>query len=73
MGHRVVAAQVHRDDRVPLLGRHLHQGAVAQDAGVVDQSVETAELLDRGLHQPVRDVDVTAVTDARDGRAAGRR
>ncbi len=67
-----MAAQVHLDDGVPLLRRHLDQRAVAQDAGVVDQGVEPAELLDRGVHDRLRGLDLGAVADREHRRAAGR-
>ena len=38
------ALQVHRDDRVPLRLAHVEDHPVAQDAGVVHQDVEAAEL-----------------------------
>jgi hypothetical protein len=41
------ALQVHLDDRVPLLLGHREQHAVTEDAGVVDQHVQTAERVDR--------------------------
>ena len=54
------------DDRVPLLLGHVGQHPVAQDAGVVDQHVEVAEGLDRGVDQALRAFpgrDVVAVGD----------
>ena len=69
---RVVAPQVHLDDRVPLLGGHLRQRAVAQDAGVVDQRVEPAELLDGGAHDALAVLDLGAVADVQHGRATAR-
>ncbi len=49
MQHREVALQVHGDHRVPLRFLHAGDERVAQDAGVVDQHVEPAELVDRLL------------------------
>src|SRR6058998_3307920 len=43
------ALQVDGDDRVPLLLAHVEDHPVAQDAGVVHQDVDRAELLDRRL------------------------
>ncbi|CAB4924196.1 unannotated protein [freshwater metagenome] len=45
------AAQVGGDDRVELLVGHLPQRGVAQDAGVVDQHVQPAELGDGAVDQ----------------------
>ena len=38
--------QVHVDDHVPLLLAHAHHQSVARDAGIVDQHVDPAEILD---------------------------
>jgi hypothetical protein len=57
-GHQERAAQVHADDQVPVVVGHLEQQVVAGDAGVVDQDVDAAELLDdpvdRGLDRTRR-------------------
>jgi hypothetical protein len=45
------AAEVGGDDLLPLLDGHAADGAVAVDAGVVDEDVEPAELLDGRLDQ----------------------
>ena len=47
--HQHRAREVHRNDRVPLVARHLHKGLVAQDARVVDQNVDAAEGVERAL------------------------
>ena len=47
---REVALEVDPDHRVPLLLGGVHQHPVAHEAGVVDQDVEPAELVDRLLH-----------------------
>src|SRR5581483_1063627 len=60
------ALQVNADHRVPLLLGHLGEGAVTQDAGVVDENVDLAERLDRVVEQgfAARDrADVGAVGD----------
>ena len=54
------AIEVHLDDRVPFLDRHVMEHAVAQDAGIVHDDIDTAEIVDRILHHalgvvPVRD------------------
>ena len=52
-GHQERTAQVDAHDQVPVLVGHLEQQVVAGDAGVVDQHVDPAELVDdprdRGL------------------------
>ena len=58
--------QVHLDDRVPLLFGHVDEHPVAQDARVVDEDVEIAERLDRGVDEALRTFpvgDVVAVDD----------
>ena len=50
-GHREVTLQVDADDRVPLFLARREQHAVAHEAGVVDEHVEAAERVDRGLHE----------------------
>ena len=45
-------AQVHPDHVVPLAVRHVDDRAVPQDAGIVHEHVQRAELLDRLLDQP---------------------
>ena len=67
-GGQEVPAQVHADDGVPVVVGHLGQRLVPQDAGVVDQRVEPAELAHGGLDEPVRDVGIGDV--ARDGDRA---
>ena len=55
---------MHPDDGVPVLIGKVDQHAVAQDAGIVDESVEAAELVEGGLHQslrPIRARDVVPV------------
>src|SRR3990170_3836462 len=56
------AAQVGRDHLLPLLDTHPADGTVAVDAGVVDQDVDAAELLDRGVDHAL---DVIRVGDSR--------
>ena len=71
-GHGEVALQVHADDRVPLFLARREQHAVAHEAGVVDEHVEAAERVDRGLHEPLRAVPVGDVVGVRDRLAAER-
>jgi hypothetical protein len=61
MGRQEMAAQVDLDHGVPLVDAHLRDGAVAQDAGVVDQRVEPSERVDRRCDQPARGVVLGAV------------
>ncbi|VWX50171.1 hypothetical protein NOVOSPHI9U_260204 [Novosphingobium sp. 9U] len=46
--------QVNLDDAVPLVLAHVHEHAIAQDTGVVDQDVEPTEGIDRLLHHLLR-------------------
>src|SRR6266446_7284699 len=67
-------AEVHADDRVPLLERHLLEGCVPLEAGVVDEDVHRAEVLDGALEQildlplarPVRALGESAASRLRD-------
>jgi len=47
------AVEMHRDDVVPVGPAHLVEDAVAQDAGVVDQDIDAAEGVARGLDDGV--------------------
>ena len=49
-GHPLRPQHVDQIDQVPVLLAHLGEGLVAQDAGVVDDDVDTAEGIQRGLH-----------------------
>src|SRR3954454_5790914 len=56
-----VTLQMYADDRVPLLFAAREHHAIADEPGVVDEHVETAERVDRGLHKspcalPIGDV-----------------
>jgi hypothetical protein len=51
---QVGAFQMHVDDRIPDVRRQLHQGLVPEDARVVDQDVEAAEVVDRNLDDVLR-------------------
>ena len=44
------------NDRVPFRFTHIREHSVPQDSGIVDQHVETAIRLDRGLHQSLGSV-----------------
>ena len=68
---REVALQVDADHRVPLVLAGGEHHAVAEEAGVVDQHVEPAERVDRGVHEPARAVPVGDVVGVGDGVAAG--
>jgi len=65
-----VALEVNRDDRVPLCLRHVHEHAVAQDAGVVDQDVEVAERLHGHVDHALGALPVGDVVVVRDRLAA---
>jgi hypothetical protein len=47
------AVQVHVDHRLPFLRVHLEEHAIAQDAGVVDDAVDAAEVVDGGFDDGV--------------------
>ena len=51
MAHREMALEVHLDHRVPFGLGDVEAHRVAQDAGVVHDDVEPAELVDRLLHE----------------------
>ena len=59
------ALQVHVEHDAEILGLELREGLVAQDAGVVDDDVDLAEVVDRGLH------DRGAALGRRDGVVVG--
>ena len=60
------------DDAVPLLLGHVEQHAFAQDAGHADGTVEAAELVDRGLHEPLAGLHRRDVVGNGDRGATGR-
>ncbi len=45
---------IDRLDALPVLAGHVHHQLVDDDAGIVDQDVESAEALDRQAHRPLR-------------------
>ena len=53
LGHVERAEQVRLEDLAPGLGAHPHDQVVAGDAGVVDEDVDLAERLERGLDDAV--------------------
>ena len=68
---REVALEVHGDDGVELVLAGVGEHPVADDARVVHQDVETAELLDRRLDQAVGLRPVGDVGPTGHGFAAG--
>ncbi len=64
--------EVHLDDGVELLLRHVEAHLVAQDAGVADEHVEATEGVDRLLHHSLGTAPTRAVVVVRD-RVASRR
>jgi hypothetical protein len=50
-------------DEVPVLVGHLREGDVAEDAGVVDDDVDAAEGVERGLDDLVAVLDGVVVGD----------
>ena len=71
-GRREVALQMDADDRVPLFLARREEHAVAHEAGVVDEHVEPAERVDRGLHERPRAAPVGDVARVCHGFAAER-
>ena len=67
-----VALEVDVDDRVPLGLGHVGDHAVAQDARVVDEHVQLAERVDRGLDQALAALPVGAAVGVRHRLAAHR-
>ena len=66
-----VALEVDSDDGVELFLAGVGEHPVADDAGIVDQDVEPAERVDRGLDQPLGLGPVGDVGAAGDGFASG--
>ena len=67
---REVTLEVHPHDGVEVVLRHVDEHAVAEDAGVVHEDVELAELADRERHQRLRPLPTRGVVDAGDRAAA---
>src|SRR5690606_2537599 len=63
--------EVHVQDGVPLLVGHLLHDRVPRVAGVVDDDVQSAELLDRGVDEPLGEAVLGDTADTRDGLATG--
>ena len=61
-----------RDDRVPVLLAHVEDHAVAQDAGVVDDDVELAEVIDRAIDDALGGLEVGDALEVGDCFAARR-
>ena len=66
------AAEVHVEHRVHLVGRHVLERRVAQDAGVVDDDVDLAEGVDGRLHDRRAALGRGDAVVVGDGLAAGR-
>ena len=49
------------DHGIPLVFAHAHQQSVAGNAGVVDQDVDAAEILDDLVHECLRLVEIRSV------------
>jgi hypothetical protein len=62
---------MHLDHCVPFLFRHVDHHAVPQNAGVVDQDVETPERRDPVIDQRLRAGPVADIVAVHDGFAAG--
>ena len=70
---REVPLEVHADDGVELLLRHVEAHLVAQDPGVADEHVEPTERVDGLLHHGLGAGPARAVVVVRDALAAGGR
>ena len=64
------AVEVNRDHREPVLGRHAVKDLITQHAGVVDDGIEPAEMVERGLHDLLRRTPFGNGIGADGGRAA---
>ncbi len=64
--------EVYADHRVPLFFAHVREHAVTQEAGVVDQYVEPAEVVERRLDEILRAGPVGHVVAVDDGLATER-
>ncbi len=60
-----------RHDGVPVLFAHVEDHAVAQDAGVVDDDVELAEVVDRAIDDSFGSLEVGDALEVGDRLAAG--
>jgi hypothetical protein len=58
------------DDGVEVLFAHVEDHAVAQDAGVVDDDVELAEIIERALDDAFGGLEIADALEARDRLAA---
>ncbi len=57
------AFEVHLHDQVPVEVRHFAETHIAENAGVVDQHVHTAESLHRGINDFVSELDGVVIGD----------
>ncbi|KAG1245623.1 hypothetical protein G6F68_014981 [Rhizopus microsporus] len=64
------AQQMHVDHCVEIVGAHLGEGLVAQDAGIVDQDIDAAPGIHRPRHHDVHGSAVADVAAIGDGPAA---
>ena len=63
---------MHADDRVPFLFTGREEHAVPYETGVIDEDVETAEPIERVLHESARALPVGDVVRVRDRNATER-
>jgi len=64
------AVQVHVDNGLPVLGGVLSGRSAADDAGVVDEDVDGAEVGDGLVHEPVADLELAHIAGERNRAAA---
>ena len=65
-----VTAQMDADNGVPLLRRHVDDGAIAQHAGVVDECVKGTPSINCSLQHAARSIDIGNVTGVEKGFTA---
>ena len=65
-------AQIGRHDRIPFLFGHVGEHPIAQDAGVVDEDVEVAELGDRRVDEALGTLPARHVVGVGDRMASQR-
>ena len=62
-------SQVHVDDRVPFVERHLADRSVAKDPGVVDQDIEPAPFVADAIHHRLDGPGVADISNPDNGTA----
>src|SRR5437762_3038118 len=68
--HQERAAEVHLDHPIPVLILHPHEQLIVRDAGVVDEDIDTSELLSRRAHEAIAIVTTHHVGDDAERRVS---